>query len=154
MSNTVRRKTEYHYKNPTFTFLCPLCGTQRSIKYRPHLSILNYIQILFLSALSIYLLYPYMSFRAGFVFFIYWLGFEATVRLLFKKDLPCPHCGFDASWYKRDVRVTRQKVEEFWQAQQAKLQESSAEQVKEGDSSTSSVLHTGENGQFVNEYLS
>jgi hypothetical protein len=94
-----------------------------------------------------------MSFRAGFVFFIYWFGFEATVRLLFKKDLPCPHCGFDASWYKRDVRVTRQKVEEFWQAKQVDNQESSLESSAEGET-TSSVIHTGETDHLSSEFMS
>jgi hypothetical protein len=96
-----------------------------------------------------------MSFRAGFVFFVYWLGFEATVRLLFKKDLPCPHCGFDASWYKRDVRITRQKVEEFWKAQQQKEQNKTTElQTEKEEAPTSSVLHTGETEPFTNDYLS
>lgn len=107
-------RREYRYKNPTLTFLCPLCSTQRVLRYRPHLSILNYIQITFLSAASIYLTYPLMGMRSFFIFFIFWIGFEGAVRILFKKDLPCPHCGFDAAWYKRDVKVTRTRVQEFW----------------------------------------
>ncbi len=111
----VRKSREYRYKNPTMQFLCPLCGAHRSIKYRPRLSVLNYMQIILISLALIYLCYPVMQLRSFFLFFLVWFGFEGSVRILFKKDLPCPHCGFDASWYKRDVRVARAKVEEFWQ---------------------------------------
>ena len=30
------------------------------------------------------------------------------------KQISCPHCGFDATWYKRDVKVARQLVKDFW----------------------------------------
>jgi hypothetical protein len=43
-----------------------------------------------------------------------WGAMEFSLRLLFKKEIPCPHCGFDATWYKKDMKVARQKVKEFW----------------------------------------
>jgi hypothetical protein len=42
------------------------------------------------------------------------MGFEGIRRMLFSRQVPCPHCGFDASWYKRDVKVARRLVGEFW----------------------------------------
>jgi hypothetical protein len=67
----------------------------------------------------IYFAFPIMGMRSAFVFFVIWFGFEAAVRVLFKQELPCPHCGFDASWYKRDVKIARRKVEEFWALKEA-----------------------------------
>jgi ribosomal protein L37E len=54
-----------------------------------------------------------------FSFFLYWACFEAGRRIFFSREIPCPHCGFDASWYKRDVKVARRKVDEFWQKGEA-----------------------------------
>ena len=33
---------------------------------------------------------------------------------MLKSEIPCPYCGFDASWYKKDVKIARKKVQEFW----------------------------------------
>lgn len=60
--------------------------------------------------------YPLMGWRSVFFFFFIWASYELGVRLLFRKEIPCPHCGFDASWYKRDVKVARKLVHEFWQS--------------------------------------
>lgn len=69
-----------------------------------------------LTVVTTAILYPFISFSGIFSFFLYWAGFEATLRLTFKKEIPCPHCGFDASWYKKDVRIAKAKVKEFWRA--------------------------------------
>ncbi len=55
-----------------------------------------------------------MQWKGAFSFFLVWAFFEAALRLNFRKEVPCPHCGFDASWYKKDVNVARRKVDEFW----------------------------------------
>ena len=60
------------------------------------------------------MLYPFLGFRSVVVFFLVLGGMEFSIRVLFKKEIPCPHCGFDATWYKKDVKVARQKVKEFW----------------------------------------
>lgn len=39
--------------------------------------------------------------------------FESIHSSLYRKELRCPFCGFDPSWYKKDVKFARQKVEEF-----------------------------------------
>jgi hypothetical protein len=44
---------------------------------------------------------------------IIWGLFESIHKSLYRKDLKCPYCGFDPKWYKKDVKLARQKVEEF-----------------------------------------
>ena len=68
------------------------------------------------------------SFYLGFVI---WIGAEAVVRLRFKKEIPCPHCGFDATWYKRDVKVAKKLVSQFWQQQEQQKTENSIKQENE-----------------------
>jgi hypothetical protein len=58
-----------------------------------------------------------------FIFFPLWMGFEWVRRALFSRGIPCPHCGFDASWYKRDVKVARRLVSDFWSDQEAPEEE-------------------------------
>jgi hypothetical protein len=107
----------YKHKDPKMEFFCPLCGTERAFHFTPRLSVKNYLQLTLCSLLTASALYPVMGIRSFFVFFIFWALFEAGVRMNFRKEIPCPHCGFDASWYKKDIKVARRLVNEFWQKQ-------------------------------------
>ena len=60
------------------------------------------------------LLYPLVGAKCFSVFFLSWGIFELAVRSDYKKQIACPHCGFDAACYKRDVKVARQIVKDFW----------------------------------------
>jgi hypothetical protein len=64
------------------------------------------------------LCYPLMSFRGIFSFFVYLAAFELIRRVNYRKELPCPHCGFDASWYRKDVKVARRLVASYWSDKQ------------------------------------
>lgn len=112
-------KRVYRYKNPSKTFFCPLCRTERAVTISPRLTNKNYAQILLTSIVFSALLYPLMEVRSFFVFFVVWAIFELAVRSDFKKQVPCPHCGFDATWYKKDVKVARQLVKDFWEQKKA-----------------------------------
>lgn len=107
----------YRLRRPAMRFFCPLCRTERSISTRPRLSIWNYVQIAIASVFFFMVLFPVMEWNSFYIGFIIWIGAEAVVRLRFKKEIPCPHCGFDATWYKRDVKVARKLVDQFWTAQ-------------------------------------
>jgi len=109
----------YRHKRPRLTFFCPLCRSERSMVHNFRLSFLNYLQILFVSSLFIWGLYPWMEFKSFFVFFLVWAIFDWVKRSVYRRELPCPHCGFDASWYKRDVKKARQLVEDFWKEQES-----------------------------------
>lgn len=104
----------YKYKKAAFNFFCPLCRTERAMSASHRLTLKNYIQISLITIVISSCLYPFMQLRGLFSFFIIWALFEGTRRVLFRKEVPCPHCGFDAGWYKKDVKVARKKVEEFW----------------------------------------
>lgn len=117
-------KRTYKYKNPSQAFFCPLCRTERGISISPRVTKKNYIQIFLTSIMVGALLFPLMGFNSFFIFFVIWAVFELAIRTDFKKQVPCPHCGFDATWYKKDVRVARQVVKDFW------IQKNALENVK------------------------
>lgn len=118
----------YRYKNPTMKFFCPLCRTERAFVSSPRLSLRNYFQLFLVTSLTSYALFPVMEWRALFSVFPLWALFEAGIRMNFRKEIPCPHCGFDAAWYKRDVVMARKKVEEFWQQNPAFAKKAQADQ--------------------------
>lgn len=107
----------YRFKNPAMHFFCPLCRTERAITTHHRLTALNYVQIVLITGGITALAFPWGGFKTTALFFPIWMAFEMTRRFLFSKEVPCPHCGFDASWYKRDVKVARKKVAEFWENQ-------------------------------------
>jgi hypothetical protein len=100
-------------------FYCPLCRAERKIQYRSQLSPKNYMQIFTISLTLGYLLYPLMQLKVLFLFFFVWIAFEASVKILFRKQVPCPDCGFDATWYRKDVKVAREKVRVHFATRQA-----------------------------------
>ena len=136
-------KRTYKFKRAHMEFFCPLCKTQRAVSTDPHLSIMNYFQITLITMAISACLYPFMELKGIFSFFVVWGAFEATLRVNFRKEVPCPHCGFDASWYKKDVKVARQKVDEFW-----------ASRPKPEDSVTPQGQHTHQNVPDLDEVAS
>lgn len=104
----------YRHKNAVFNFLCPLCGVERQFTKSYKLSREKYIQIVILSGSLTLLFYPVFEFK-GLIFFpVCWALFEFWARINYRKDIACPHCGFDAAWYKKDVPYAKQLVHQFW----------------------------------------
>ena len=112
--STLNSRKFYKVKNPTKNFLCALCSAPRSLKYNKHLKSQNYLQIALLSVATIWLLYPYIGEKSLFSVFLIWMAFEFVNKSLYRKDIPCPYCGFDATWYRRDVKVAHKKVQDYW----------------------------------------
>lgn len=106
----------FKMKKPSRNFLCALCSTPRQMKYKRNLSMTNYFQLTVLGGSLSYFLYPLFGAKTLFLTFIVWMVVEVANKILYRNELPCPHCGFDATWYRRDVKVARQKVETFWNA--------------------------------------
>jgi predicted RNA-binding Zn-ribbon protein involved in translation (DUF1610 family) len=109
----------YRYKNPVKTFLCPLCGVERAFNMSHRLTPKHYFQMIIVTAFTTLLLFPFMQWEGLFSFFAIWASFELGIRMAFRKEIPCPHCGFDASWYKKDIKVARKLVENFWNEQKS-----------------------------------
>ena len=118
MTKRLLDKRTYKVKKAAMKFYCPLCRLERAIRVSPRLSGMNYVQIGIISMTLITLTASRMGAYSLIFFFMTWASFEAGVTILFRKEVPCPYCGFDASWYKRDVKVARQKVKEFWEMEQ------------------------------------
>jgi len=109
----------FKIKKANNSFLCALCSAPRQMRYKRSLSVKNYFQLTLLAITLTYFLYPVFGMKTVYLYFIVWLAAEITNKALYRSELPCPYCGFDATWYKRDVRVARTKVEEFWSAKNA-----------------------------------
>jgi hypothetical protein len=102
----------YKYKNVKREFLCALCESPRALRYSPQLGTNHYQQITVLNLALAYPLYSLMGIKAIFFPFIIWAIFEFTNKILYRHDLICPHCGFDPTWYRRDIKIARRKVEQ------------------------------------------
>ncbi len=106
----------FRFKQPAVEFFCPLCRTARAITVHYKLTAFHYLQMAVICSTLGLLLWPLVGIKSIFSFFLVWVAFEGTLRLLWRREIPCPHCGFDASWYKTDVKVARRRVEEFWRS--------------------------------------
>ncbi len=104
----------YKVKKAKTSFLCALCRAPRQMKYSKNLSLKNYLQMTLLMSSLGWLLASFIGLKALFAVVIIWPIAEATNKILYRKEIPCPYCGFDATWYRRDVKVARQKVEDYW----------------------------------------
>jgi hypothetical protein len=104
----------YKVKNPRKSFLCALCSAPRSMQYSKNLSGIKYLQIIVMSVSTGWLLFPLMGVKAVLLAFPIWMLVEVANKLLYRKEVACPYCGFDATWYRRDVKVANKIVKEFW----------------------------------------
>ena len=111
----------YKVKNPSKNFLCALCSAPRNMKYSKNLKLQNYLQLALISTAAVWMLFPIFGAKSVVVIFMLWLGFEIINKVLYRKDIPCPYCGFDATWYRRDVKVAHQKVRDYWQTNHPEL---------------------------------
>ena len=94
--------------------LCALCGTPRVLKQTRHLSAKNYFQLAMTTAFITWLFFGTLGVNGLYSFFFLWAIMEFTKKFLYRKEITCPHCGFDATWYKRDIQYARKKVQTFW----------------------------------------
>lgn len=92
---------------------CALCRSPRKLRYSRHLSGMNYLQIIILALGFTAITYPWLQWKGAMSLPVIWGLFESIHKSLYRKDLKCPYCGFDPKWYKQDVKLARQKVEEF-----------------------------------------
>jgi hypothetical protein len=95
---------------------CGLCRTPRKLRYNRSLQFRHYLQILVLTLVATAAASPWISWKGVTSLPIIWIFFDTTYKSLYRKDLKCQYCGFDPAWYKKDVKFTRQKVEEFLRA--------------------------------------
>lgn len=128
----------YKVKKPQRNFLCALCSAPRQMKYSKFLSPRNYLQILILSACLTVATFPLMGPKSIFLVFPVWMIWEVANKMLYRKEIPCPYCGFDATWYRRDVTVANKMVKEFWSTNYPELVNKS-EQIEASEPQASEV---------------
>ena len=107
-------KRFYKVKKPSKKFLCALCSADREMRYSKDLSAFNYLQVALLWSAISYLSFSWLGLKSIFSIFIIWPTFELTNKFLYRREVACPYCGFDATWYKRDIKMAHQKVRDFW----------------------------------------
>jgi hypothetical protein len=100
-------------KKPLKDCFCALCRSPRKLRYSRHLSNLHYAQIFILTLVFAAATFPWLAWKGAMALPIIWGFFESIHKSLYRKDLKCPYCGFDPKWYKKDVKLARQKVEDF-----------------------------------------
>jgi hypothetical protein len=84
------------------------------MRYTKYLGKIKYLQILLISIGISWAAFPLIGAKSVFAVFLVWTAFEVTNKLLYRKEIACPYCGFDATWYRRDVTVANQKVKDYW----------------------------------------
>jgi hypothetical protein len=115
-------KRVFVVKNPVTDFFCPLCRSKRAFTCAPRLTLKNYFQVILTSIIVIMVIWPFFTLKlvSFSAVFVVWALFELGVRFRFRSEIPCPYCGFDASWYKKDVKVARKLVKDFWAREEVK----------------------------------
>ncbi len=137
----------YRVKNPKRKFLCALCSAPRQVKYSKNLTGKNFAQIIILSLFLGWAFFPLMGAKSMTLLFPVWMLVEISNKMLYRKEIPCPYCGFDATWYRRDVNVANTKVKEFWDTNFPELVKS----AKENQANDENIQIVPEVGAHGNE---
>jgi hypothetical protein len=121
----LKNKKFFKVKNSKKEFLCALCKSPRQMRYSKNLSKMVYLRLLLLSSFLIWALHPAMGVKAILIVLPLWPIVEFANKILYRKEIPCSYCGFDATWYRRDVKVAKRKVDAFWSERLPSKQEKS-----------------------------
>jgi hypothetical protein len=121
--SSLKNKKFFKVKNSKNEFLCALCKAPRQMRYSKNLSKVFYLRLLLLSAFLGWALHPVMGVKALAGILVLWPIAEFVNKILYRKEIPCPYCGFDATWYRRDVKIAKKKVETFWSERLPERQE-------------------------------
>lgn len=113
-SSLNKAKRFFRIKNPKKEFFCALCRAPRQLFYTRTLNLKHYLQVfLFWLTMSAFL-YPVMGMNVIYLFVVILTVVEFCNKLLYRRELKCPYCGFDAAWYRRDVKKAKELVVNFW----------------------------------------
>ena len=55
-----------------------------------------------------------MGARSLIWFFIVFAVYEGVKKILYRREVICPYCGFDMTWYRRDVKMANRLVKDFF----------------------------------------
>lgn len=110
----LKKKKFFKVKNSKKEFLCALCKSPRQLRYTKNLSKLVYVRLFLLSSFLVWTLFPYIAEKSILLVLPIWPIAEFANKMLYRKEIPCSYCGFDATWYRRDVKVAKRKVDDFW----------------------------------------
>jgi hypothetical protein len=92
---------------------CALCRSPRRVRYSRNLKAQHYGQILVLTIVLTACTFPWLQFKGFVALPLIWAIFESIHKSLYRRDLKCQYCGFDPTWYKKEIRLARQQVEDF-----------------------------------------
>ncbi len=120
-----------YQKRPYWEFYCPVCKAKRRTFYWPSPRKKHYISLGVLAFCLTGVLWPLFGFKGFFLNFPIWGLFEFFYRARARQSLICPHCGFDPYLYKYDVKLARQKIEQFFEEKNKMRMASPAEKPRE-----------------------
>lgn len=144
-----QKATFYKVRHAKKDFLCALCKAPRQLSYGKNLDAKKYAQILIINSILGWMLFPVMKEKVVFMFFLIWFAFEVVNKMLYRRQIPCPYCGFDATWYRKDVTRAREKVADFW-AQQNSLTLNS-EDTEKDEEEVSQIIRESDDGPIVEQ---
>ncbi len=121
--SSLKNKKFFKVKNSKNEFLCALCKAPRQMRYSKNLSKMFYFRLFLFSAFLAWAAYAFLGPKAMSAIIVIWPIAEFVNKILYRKEIPCPYCGFDATWYRRDVKVAKKKVESFWSERLPERQE-------------------------------
>ena len=78
---------------PKRNFICALCSSHRKLKYSKNLTPKHFVQIFVLTLAFASLSWSALGISSLIALPVIWMTFEFTNKVLYRKDIPCPHCG-------------------------------------------------------------
>ena len=98
-----------------WTFLCPLCRTQRKVPFRPRPGGIRQIsQVALTSIFFTICTWPWLSWKGIVSFLPFWSVYEFIYRWRMRAALPCQQCGFDPYLFLIDEEWAKKEVEQHW----------------------------------------
>jgi hypothetical protein len=90
---------------------CALCGIKRVFKGERKLTNKMYAQIISIGGFLSLILYPIFEWKSLISLVIVAITYEFVNMSIYRKEVKCPHCGFDPVWYRKNWRLAKTMVQ-------------------------------------------
>ena len=89
---------------------CALCGIKRQFKGERRLTKKMYAEIVSIGGFISLILYPIFAWKSIISLLIVAMIYEFINMSVYRKEVQCPHCGFDPVWYRKNWRKAKSMI--------------------------------------------
>ena len=100
---------------------CALCGIKREFAGHRFLTKKMWARVLAIGSFLSLLTYPLLGWNCLLSLVMVAIMYEFTNMSIYRKEVKCPHCGFDPIWYRKNWRLAKTMIQKTVDAKKLEI---------------------------------